>query len=103
VEGSLRPSNAKRLYMDEKSTEIKEQNNRKVNGRKIGKYRERRECVAALSDIHPSTYPNGPTRSIKTPASIAIRVIEVHTPIPSHTLHHEKVTVYGGERSSICA
>jgi len=40
VKGALRPSNAKRLYMDEKSTEkgeIKEQKNRKVKGRKIGK------------------------------------------------------------------
>jgi len=39
-ERDLRPSNAKRLYMDEKSTEIgeiKEQNNRKVKERKIGK------------------------------------------------------------------
>jgi len=39
VKGALRPSNAKRLYMDEKSTEIgeKEQNNRKVKRRRIGK------------------------------------------------------------------
>jgi len=37
VKGALRPSNAKGLYMDEKSTEIgeiKEQNNRKIKGRK---------------------------------------------------------------------
>jgi len=42
VKGALRPSNAKRLYIDEKSTEIGEiQNeNRKVTMRKIGKYRE---------------------------------------------------------------
>jgi len=35
----LRPSNAKGLYTDEKSTEIgeKRQNKRKVKGRKIGK------------------------------------------------------------------
>jgi len=40
VKGALRPSNAKRLYMDEKSTEKrrnKEKNNRKVKGRKIKK------------------------------------------------------------------
>jgi len=40
VKGASRPSNAKRLYMDEKSTEkgeIKEYNNKKVKGRKIGK------------------------------------------------------------------
>jgi len=40
VKGALHPSNAKRLKMDEKITEkreIKEQNNRKVKGRKIGK------------------------------------------------------------------
>jgi len=40
VKGALRPSNAKRLYMDEKSTEmgeIKEKNNRRVKGRKIEK------------------------------------------------------------------
>jgi len=39
VKVALCPSNAKRLYMDEKSTEIgeiKEQNNRKGKGRKIG-------------------------------------------------------------------
>jgi len=37
VKGSLRPSNSKRLYTDEKSTEIgeiKEKDNRKVKGRK---------------------------------------------------------------------
>jgi len=33
----------------------------------------------------------GPNRSIKTPASIAIRVIEVRNPP-----HHEKVTARGG-------
>jgi len=36
VKVALRPSNAKMLYMDEKSTEkgeIKEQNNRKVKGK----------------------------------------------------------------------
>jgi len=40
VKGILRPSNAKRSYTDEKSIdlgEIKEQKNRKVKGRKIGK------------------------------------------------------------------
>jgi len=40
VKGALRPNNAKRLYMDEKRTEIEEvikQKNRKVKGRKIGK------------------------------------------------------------------
>jgi len=40
VKGALCPSNAKSLYMDEKSTEkgeIKEQNNRKPKGRKTGK------------------------------------------------------------------
>jgi len=40
VKGTLGPSNARRLYMDKKSTEIgeiKEWNNRKVKGRKIGK------------------------------------------------------------------
>jgi len=40
VKGALRPSNAKRLKTDEKSTEIgelKEQNNRKVRGRQIEK------------------------------------------------------------------
>jgi len=40
VKGALRPSNAKRLYMDEKSTEkveINQQKNRKVKGRKLGK------------------------------------------------------------------
>jgi len=40
VKGALHPSNAKRLYTDEKSTEIGEvnqQKNRKVKGRKIGK------------------------------------------------------------------
>jgi len=44
--------------MDEKSTEkgeIKEQINRKVKGRKIGKYRERLDCAATLSDLYPST------------------------------------------------
>jgi len=43
---ALRPSNAKRLYMNEKSTEtgeLNEQKNRKVKGRKIGKQREKRE------------------------------------------------------------
>jgi len=37
VKGALRPSNAKKLYMDEKSTEkgeIIEKDNRKVKGRK---------------------------------------------------------------------
>jgi len=41
VKGALCPSNAKNvIYTDEKSTEIgeiKEQSNRKVKGRKIGK------------------------------------------------------------------
>jgi len=40
MQGALRPSKSKRLYMDEKSTEIGEvnqQKNRKVRGRKIGK------------------------------------------------------------------
>jgi len=40
VKGVLRPSNAKRLYTDEKSTEkgeIIEKDNRKVKGRKTGK------------------------------------------------------------------
>jgi len=40
VKGALRPSNGKRLYMDEKSTEkgeIIENDNRKVKGRKIEK------------------------------------------------------------------
>jgi len=41
--------------MDEKSKEIgevKQQTNRKVKGRKIGKYRD---CAATLSDRYPST------------------------------------------------
>jgi len=40
VKVALRPSNINRLYTDEKSTELgetKEQNNRKVKERKIGK------------------------------------------------------------------
>jgi len=40
VKEALRPSNAKKLYMDEKSTEkgeIKKQKNRKVKARKIAK------------------------------------------------------------------
>jgi len=48
VKGALHPSNTKRLYIDEKLGEINEKKNRKVKG------------------------------SIKTPASIAIQVIEVH-------------------------
>jgi len=58
VKGALRPSNAKRLYTNEKSTEIGEtkvSNNRKVKGRKIRKYRERLDCAATLSDLYPST------------------------------------------------
>jgi len=50
VKGALRPSNARRLYTNEKSTEIgeiKEQNNRKI--------KRKRDCVAALSDLYPST------------------------------------------------
>jgi len=56
VKGALRPSNAKRLYIDEKSTEKGEkgQNNRKVKGRKREKQRER-DCTATLSDLYPST------------------------------------------------
>jgi len=39
----------------------------------------------------------GPTRSIKTPVSIAIRVIEVLNPLsPHHDHHHEKVTTHRG-------
>jgi len=38
-----------------------------------------------LSDL------GGPTKSIKTPARIAIRVTEVRNPS-----HHEKVTAHGG-------
>jgi len=53
VKVALRPSNAKRLYTDEKSTEKKRNN---------------------LSDV------GGATNSIITPASIAIRVIEVRNP-----------------------
>jgi len=40
MKGALRPSNPTRLYIDEKSTEIEDNNkqkNRKVKGRKIGK------------------------------------------------------------------
>jgi len=40
MKGASRPSNAKKLYMDEKTTEIGEvndQKNRKVKGRKIAK------------------------------------------------------------------
>jgi len=58
VKGALRPSNTKRLYLDEKSTEIgeiKDQNNRKAKGIKIGKQRKRLECAATLSDLYPST------------------------------------------------
>jgi len=48
VKVALRPSNAKRLYTDEKSTEtgeIKEQNNRKVKGEKNRKVqRKKRLC-----------------------------------------------------------
>jgi len=50
VKGALRPSNAKRLYTDEKSAdigEIKEQKNRKV--------KRDRSCAATLSDPYPST------------------------------------------------
>jgi len=50
VKGALRPSNATRLYMDEKSTEIGEikyENNRKVKGN--------RSCAATLSELYPST------------------------------------------------
>jgi len=52
---ALRPSNAKRLYTDEKNAEIgkiKEQNKRKVKGEKK---RKRRDCAATLSDLYPST------------------------------------------------
>jgi len=58
VKGALRPSNAKRSHIDEKSTEIGEANqqkNRKVKGRNTGKYRGRDECAATLSDLYPST------------------------------------------------
>jgi len=58
VKVALRPSNEKRLYMNEKSTEkreIKEYNNRKVKESKIGKQREISDCAATLSDLYPST------------------------------------------------
>jgi len=50
VKGALRPSNAKKLYTDEKSTEIgeiKEHNNRKIKGK-------RRDSAATLSDLYPT-------------------------------------------------
>jgi len=50
VKVTLRPRNAKRLYMDKKNLEIgeiKEQNNRKV--------KRKRACAATLSDLYPST------------------------------------------------
>jgi len=58
VKGALRPSNAKRLYKDEKSTErgeVNQQKNRKAKERKNRKVRGRDECVATLSDLYPST------------------------------------------------
>jgi len=56
-------------------------NNRKAKGRKIGKERERRDCAATLSDLSFNLSGlRGPNRSIKTPASIAIWITEVHNP-----------------------
>jgi len=79
----VRPSNAKMLYTDEKSTEtgeIKEYSNRKV--------KRNRNCVATLSDFYPSTclaweaLPGVRQR-------IAVRVFEI-----AHH-HHQKATTHG--------
>jgi len=68
--------------MDEKSTEIGEiieQDNRKVK-KKITLC-----CYFVLPLPFNLSGLGGPNRSIITPASIAIRVIEVHTPPPPTT------------------
>jgi len=56
VKVALRPSNAKRLYTDEKSTEkgetIVEQ--RESKGEKNRKVKRKRGCAATLSDLYPS-------------------------------------------------
>jgi len=83
----LRPSNANRLYTDEKSIEIgeiKHRNHRKVQERKIGKQRGRKDCAATLllclTSILQPVRLGRPYQEYKTPVSIAIRVIEVRNP-----------------------
>jgi len=54
VKGALRPSNAKKLYMDEKSTEkreIIEKDNRKVKGEKKSIEKEENVLLLCLTSI----------------------------------------------------
>jgi len=53
VKGALRPSQATRLYMDEKSTGTGELINRRIG--KQRKEKRNRSCAATLSDLYPST------------------------------------------------
>jgi len=63
-----------------------------VEKNKESKEKER-DCAATLSDLYPSTCLAWVAlTSIKTPASIAIRVTEARN-LP----HYEKVTAHGGD------
>jgi len=94
------------LYTDEQSTELGEvrvKKTGKLHGRMEGRY-----CYFVWP-LYLSTCLTcgGPTRSIKTPASLAIWINEAHNPPPTKRWQHTPVgerwgTVYQTFLSNIC-